>query len=360
MDNTEILKWNQRSKSQKHHFFLPSPSLRALIIGSSNCGKTCLLLKLLLTEKWLDYNDLYIYSNSLHQPEYKLMKIAFRKGYDKGDIRNFLANSNEDIDKFLKTLPQKFYKPVINSRMFDSSEIIPDPRDFNPKRKSLFIFDDIMTEKNQDPASNFYTRGRHNNCSCIYISQNYHKLPRQTIRTNSNLLILFRIPKKDLRHIYEDIEESNNQCKREDILNFQNQKYINSLKHELKTGKGLINTALRYMPEMHLSLPNTVESENIPNGSFQNTGKYSYCGPGTKVKKLVSEGYQGINKLDNACKEHDIYYSKYKNTEARNVADDILASKASQIALNPNLPDYERKDARLVTGIMGVKSRFGM
>ena len=72
-------------------------------------------------------NDLYIYSNSLHQPEYKLMKIAFRKGYDKGDIRNFLANSNEDIDKFLKTLPQKFYKPVINSRMFDSSEIIPDP-----------------------------------------------------------------------------------------------------------------------------------------------------------------------------------------------------------------------------------------
>ena len=35
-----------------------------------------------------------------------------------------------------------------------------------------------------------------------------------------------------------------NQCKREDILNFQNQKYINSLKHELKTGKGLINTAL--------------------------------------------------------------------------------------------------------------------
>ena len=45
---------------------------------------------------------------------------------------------------------------------------------------------------------------------------------------------------------------------------------------------------------------------------------------------------------------------------SKNVADDILASKASQIALNPNLPDYERKDARLVTGIMGVKSRFGM
>ena len=96
-------------------------------------------LKTLLTEKWLDYNDLYIYSNSLHQPEYKLMKIAFRKGYDKGDIRNFLANSNEDIDKFLKTLPQKFYKPVINSRMFDSSEIFQ-ILEILTQKESLYLF----------------------------------------------------------------------------------------------------------------------------------------------------------------------------------------------------------------------------
>ena len=75
-----------------------------------------------------------------------------------------------------------------------------------------------MTEKNQDPASNFYTRGRHNNCSCIYISQNYHKLPRQTIRTNSNLLILFSIPKKDLRHIYEDIISNQRWAKNHHML----------------------------------------------------------------------------------------------------------------------------------------------
>ena len=29
-----------------------------------------------------------------------------------------------------------------------------------------------------------------------------------------------------------------NQCKREDILNFKNQNYINSLKHELKLERG--------------------------------------------------------------------------------------------------------------------------
>ena len=134
------------------------------------------------------------------------MKIAFHKGYDKGDIRNFLANSNEDIDKFLKTLPQKFYKPVINSRMFDSSEIIPDPQDFNPKRKSLFIFDDIMTEKKSRSSFKIFTQEVVTIIVNVFIvSQNYHKSPRQTIRTNSNFLILFSIPKKDLRHIYEDI-----------------------------------------------------------------------------------------------------------------------------------------------------------
>ena len=128
----------------------------------------------------------------------------------------------------------------------------------------------------------------------------------------------------------------------------------------MKTGKGLINTALRYMPEMHLSLPNTVESENIPNGSFQNTGKYSYCGPGTKVR---NECLKAIKELINwimhvKSMTHTIQSIKIHKQEMLQMI--YLLVRASQIALNPNLPDYERKDARLVTGIMGVKSRFGM
>ena len=39
-----------------------------------------------------------------------------------------------------------------------------------------------------------------------------------------------------------------NQCKREDILNFPNQKYIDCLKHELKTGKGLTLSVLTATP----------------------------------------------------------------------------------------------------------------
>lgn len=147
-------------------------------------------------------------------------------------------------------------------------------------------------------------------------------------------------------------------------LTLENQKYIKELKLFLKTktGSGLFNSMLKKLPlpEMHLNLPNNVPSENIENGSFNNTGKYSYCGPGTNVRKRLKEGYQGLNSLDKACKQHDINYLKHKTTKERNAADDLLAKKASEIALDDNEPDYVRKDARLVTGVMGMKSRFGM
>merc|ERR1712055_592872 len=67
------------------------------------------------------------------------------------------------------------------------------------------VFDDMITESNQKLAESYYTRGRHNNVSCIYISQSYHMLPRQTIRSNCNCLILFKLPNKDIRHIHDDI-----------------------------------------------------------------------------------------------------------------------------------------------------------
>jgi GTPase SAR1 family protein len=77
-----LYKWKDDNKNkQKNHFVFPSPSLRCLIIGRSNCGKTSLLLKLLL-ENFIDFNNLFLYSKSTHQPEYKLLKNAFDKGYN--------------------------------------------------------------------------------------------------------------------------------------------------------------------------------------------------------------------------------------------------------------------------------------
>ena len=56
----------------------------------------------------------------------------------------------------------------------------------------------------QNKAEAYYSRGRHNNCDTIFLSQNYFRLPRQTIRENCNFLILFKQDTKNINHIYAD------------------------------------------------------------------------------------------------------------------------------------------------------------
>ena len=51
----------------------------------------------------------------------------------------------------------------ITIEMFENTEDIPDPKSFDESDKNLIVFDDIMCDKNQTPADNFYTRSRYNN-----------------------------------------------------------------------------------------------------------------------------------------------------------------------------------------------------
>ena len=57
--------------------------------------------------------------------------------------------------------------------------------------------------KNENTCESYYVRGRHSSADCFYIAQNYFKLPRQTMRENTNLISLFS---EDLynNHIFED------------------------------------------------------------------------------------------------------------------------------------------------------------
>ena len=59
--------WDEKPKFNNADF-LPN-SIRALLIGSSNSGKTTLLFKLLLGSNILDYNNLIIFFKSLNQKE---------------------------------------------------------------------------------------------------------------------------------------------------------------------------------------------------------------------------------------------------------------------------------------------------
>jgi len=114
------------------------------------------------------------------------------------DEKYWQKNSNDDEDiptvesvaAVMSTLQKKPSK--LEAEFHNNSDIIPDPADLNKNIRNLMVFDDIMTDKNQDPAANCFTRGRSANCDSIYLSQNYTKLPLHTVRANSNIMIFFK------------------------------------------------------------------------------------------------------------------------------------------------------------------------
>ena len=58
------LSWNKNIYKRFNNPLLPQ-SIRGIIVGKSVCGKTTLLLNLLLRPGWLDYDNLFVFGKSL-------------------------------------------------------------------------------------------------------------------------------------------------------------------------------------------------------------------------------------------------------------------------------------------------------
>lgn len=186
--------------SKRNNNPLLPKSIRGCIIGKSGCGKTNLLMNLLLdgnSEDYLDYNNLYIFSTTLFQPCYQALINGFENGLSKKEIRECFRKQDFIIEE------KENAKPIIEVHCSENCEDIPDPSSIDLDKKTLIIFDDLMLEK-QNRIEQYYTRGRHNNIDCFYISQNYIKLPKNTIRENANLFIIFPQDKLNLDYIYRD------------------------------------------------------------------------------------------------------------------------------------------------------------
>ena len=207
---------------KKHHNLLPR-HLRALIVGKSSSGKSTLLYNLLL-KPWLDYDNLIVFGNSLHQSEYQIIKTGFEHGLSKEQIANVFRNQEQLLEAGISPFRAivEYTGPKdsnITPNFFTNCELIPDPSELDPEKKNLLILDDCYLGK-QNKAEAYYSRGRHNNCDTIFLSQNYFRLPRQTIRENCNFLILFKQDTRNLTHIHADhcseitLEEFRDFCNR--------------------------------------------------------------------------------------------------------------------------------------------------
>ena len=89
------LSWNENIYKRFNHPLLQR-SIRGIIVGKSGCGKTTLLLNLLLKPDWLDYGNLFVFGKSLFQPEYKILKTAFEENLPKECILR-LFNMRDEI-----------------------------------------------------------------------------------------------------------------------------------------------------------------------------------------------------------------------------------------------------------------------
>ena len=63
----------------------------------------------------------------------------------------------------------------------------------------------MLGAKNSSQIDEFFTRGRDEDLDVSYISQSYFALPRQSIRNNSDRLILFKQTLRDVQCMYHDI-----------------------------------------------------------------------------------------------------------------------------------------------------------
>ena len=126
---------------------------RTLIIGFSNCGKTCMINYILL----LKQEPLYRIIMSLNQ------------------YPNIKAQTSDE---------------------FRSLEIY---------ENSLAVFDDMLLSKQESHIDLFFTRGRHKKTDSYYISQSSFDLPKNTGHNISYIIVLFKQTRRDIILLFHDI-----------------------------------------------------------------------------------------------------------------------------------------------------------
>jgi ABC-type dipeptide/oligopeptide/nickel transport system ATPase component len=137
-----------------HNIKLP---FRMCIVAPSGSGKTNFLLNLLkvFSKGKGTFVDVHIITANKDEPLYNYLEGEF----DGFTIKEGLSSS-----------------PKLDS--------------FDKKYNHLIIWDDLVLSKDIEKLGDYFIRARKLNCSLIFLSQKYTKIPT-TIRTNSNYLVLF-------------------------------------------------------------------------------------------------------------------------------------------------------------------------
>ncbi|ESO95966.1 hypothetical protein LOTGIDRAFT_144294 [Lottia gigantea] len=184
------------------------------ICGSSGCGKTYLTFNMLTTPNLLDFESLYIYTTTPEQSYYQFLKAL--EYVSKEEVQEIFHcyESTEDLQKNaeIKDILDGFIKEKNPSlkptdvKVFLTTNVNDlDLSKIDNHRKNLIVLDDCAAQKSQTVQQEFFTKGRHHNCHCIYQSQSFYGMDAMFIRKNANCFLLFEINDKDLSQIIHSI-----------------------------------------------------------------------------------------------------------------------------------------------------------
>ncbi|ESO93712.1 hypothetical protein LOTGIDRAFT_153168 [Lottia gigantea] len=160
-----------------------------------------------------DFDSLYIYTTTPEQSYYQFLKaLEYLPKKDVQDIFQYYEENEEEVE--IKDIIENFIKsknPSFNPtdiKVFLTKNVNDlDLSNIDSNRKNLILFDDCVAQRNQTVQQEFFTKGRHHNCHCIYQSQSFYGMDSMFIRKNANCFLLFELNDKDLSQIIQSINQ---------------------------------------------------------------------------------------------------------------------------------------------------------
>lgn len=163
----------KKSKEIIKNVYAPKNPFRMLVCGPSGSGKTNMVASIILNN--LVYDRIYLYSKHID---------------DENDVYEDMFKVFSKIEKRIR---RKTKDPEYQMAWYGNSiDDIPEVTEMDENFKNLILIDDFMNEKNQEKIHEYFTSGRHKNCSVIYLTQRYHNV-HKVIRSNCNYFCFFEM-----------------------------------------------------------------------------------------------------------------------------------------------------------------------
>lgn len=188
--------------------------IRALVCGPSGSGKTCSILSLLLHPNGLRYENVYLFCRTLNQEKY------------------------EFLGRVLEPLSPKIGYHTYGPSPVDGQVTLMRPDEIKPR--SVVIFDDIITG-DYKVLREYFAMSRHFALDIFFCTHSYVLVPKNLIRINLNMLVLFKMDTLNIRHVFDDhvqgdmdfttFKEICNRCWR------KNSFLVVNKEHELEQGR---------------------------------------------------------------------------------------------------------------------------